>query len=461
MTKKIIGCMIVGLMTVCPAIPARAFQGDGQGGVGPGAQGGFGFTGSPGGGFTGPRGGGFTDSLGGFRSANDSNGYSFLNAFRNRGSVAAQRTRNGGGTGSRLNSANLWSGFHSAAGGNRSGSVNRLYRVDALSHYGYSSYGNPYVVGASAGHTTGARPTADDDYSQPIPAQCTPTLAAAEQAVFAFDAARQAFKVGDYSRALEWVGQALRSRPDAPSLHEFRALAFFALKRYDQAAPALYAVMSVRPGWDWTTLISLYANPETYTQQVRALEAFKTHNPRSAPARFVLAYHYLTGEHADAAVQQLKFAIALEPRDAVSAQLVPQLDQPRQRAAATGPGVNEGAIPPAGGAEPAAHMAPTGKPGKIEGAWTAQPSHDRHVIVIFYPGGRFAWKVIEQGKDRQFRGQSVSANGVLTLVQDQTMNELTGSLSWMDGDHFVLKALGAGPGEPGLSFTKRSGVPGG
>ena len=44
----------------------------------------------------------------------------------------------------------------------------------------------------------------------------------------------------------------------------------FALKRYDEAAAALYAVLSVGPGWDWTTLISLYADPETYTQQLRA-----------------------------------------------------------------------------------------------------------------------------------------------------------------------------------------------
>ena len=58
--------------------------------------------------------------------------------------------------------------------------------------------------------------------------------------------------------------------PNDPTLHEFRRLVLFALDRYDEAAAALYAVLSVGPGWDWTTLISLYGDPETYTQQLRA-----------------------------------------------------------------------------------------------------------------------------------------------------------------------------------------------
>ena len=107
------------------------------------------------------------------------------------------------------------------------------------------------------------------------------------------------------------------------------ALTLFALKRYDEAAAALHAVLSVEPGWDWTTLIKRYGDPETYTRELRALEAFSAENPKSAPAYFVLAYHYLTAEFADAAVGRLKLLTAVEPRDALSARSCSGSSRPR------------------------------------------------------------------------------------------------------------------------------------
>src|SRR4029077_3031087 len=147
--------------------------------------------------------------------------------------------------------------------------------------------------------------------------------------------ARDAFKQEDFTRALDLTDQALRQSPNDPTLHEFRALTLFALKRYDEAAAALYAVLSVGPGWDWTTLISLYNNPETYTQQLRALESLCTQNPEWAASRFVLAYHYLTQGHPEAALTQLKAVVALQPKDQLSAQLVQQLEQPQKSASDT------------------------------------------------------------------------------------------------------------------------------
>ena len=124
--------------------------------------------------------------------------------------------------------------------------------------------------------------------------------------------------------------------PDDPALHEFRALTLFALTRCDEAAAALYAVLSVQPGCDWTTLISLYGDPARYTQQLRAFEAISVRFPQSASVHFVLAYHYLTQEFAEPAVGQYKSATALEPRDTLSPQLIVQLEQPRPSVAATG-----------------------------------------------------------------------------------------------------------------------------
>src|SRR5262249_21185560 len=145
------------------------------------------------------------------------------------------------------------------------------------------------------------------DYAQPIDATAAPPEeSVTNQSMGTFDQARDAFRQGDYTRALDLTDQAIRQLPNDPTLHEFRALVLFALKRYDEAAAAIYAVLSVGPGWDWTTLIGLYDNPETYTQQLRALEDYVGRNPQSPAARFVLAYHYLTDGHPDAALGQLK-----------------------------------------------------------------------------------------------------------------------------------------------------------
>jgi len=176
-----------------------------------------------------------------------------------------------------------------------------------LNNWGYSNYSNPYYGGGGYGgggygNTVVAQQPVIYDYSQPIDAQSQPPAeAVATQATTTFDTAREAYKSGDYAKALNLTDEAIKSMPNDAALHEFRALCLFALKRYEEAAAVLYAVLSAGPGWDWTTLISLYADPETYTQQLRALESYCSQNPQSAPGRFVLAYHYLTEGHADAA----------------------------------------------------------------------------------------------------------------------------------------------------------------
>ena len=118
--------------------------------------------------------------------------------------------------------------------------------------------------------------------------------------------------------------EALKVLPNDATLHEFRALVLFAVGKYDLAAGPLYAVLSVGPGWDWTTMAGLYPNIDVYTSQLRKLEAFISANPTSTAGRFVLAYHYLTQGHTDAAVGQFKEVVALAPQDTLSAQLVKQ-----------------------------------------------------------------------------------------------------------------------------------------
>ena len=209
-------------------------------------------------------------------------------------------------------------------------------------NWGYASYANPYYAEAAVAQPivieqtvvggepqTVTVPAFAYDYSQPIDTQSAPPPAeVADPAVAKFDSARQAFRTGDYAGALRLTDEALKVLPNDATLHEFRALVLFAAGKYDLAAGPLYAVLSVGPGWDWTTMIGLYPSVDVYTAQLRKLEAFVTANPRSTSGRFVLAYHYLTQGHTDAAVAQLKQVVALAPQDTLSAQLVKQFSKP-------------------------------------------------------------------------------------------------------------------------------------
>jgi tetratricopeptide (TPR) repeat protein len=322
-----------------------------------------------------------------------------------------------------------------------------------LYNWGYSNYYNPYYgAGYGGPATVVVQQPIVYDYGQPIDSQAAPPdETVANQSVSTFDAAREAFKGGDYPKALGLVDQAIKTMPNDATLHEFRAQTLFALGRFEEAAAPLYAVLSTGPGWDWTTLISLYGDPDAYTQQLRALEAYCTQNPKSAGAIFVLAYQYLTEEHPEAAVRELQVVTALQPKDTLSAQLLQQLQQSQSQQAA---GTTAEAPPPGAAPAPTAAYVPTGKEGTLDGSFTAQPDKDVTITLSFQPDGRFVWKVSRQGKDQSFAGKLSYENGILTLVQDQNNNTMVGNVNWADPGHFTFKVIGGGANDPGLSFAK-------
>ena len=156
-----------------------------------------------------------------------------------------------------------------------------------LNNWGYSNYKNPYYGGGyGGGNALVAQQAGAYNYAQPIdPQLAPPSETVASQANTTFEEARAAFKAGDYPKALTLIDEALKTTPNDPTLHEFRGQTLFALKRYDEAAAALYAVLNVGPGWDWTTLISLYGDPEAYTVPSRGLEDYCTLRIRNRRAR--------------------------------------------------------------------------------------------------------------------------------------------------------------------------------
>ena len=165
----------------------------------------------------------------------------------------------------------------------------------------------------------------------------------------------------------------------------------------------------------------------------------------SATARFVLAYHYLTQGHTDAAVDY--------------AQAGGRAQAGRHPLGEAAPAARsaQGPVPPARRhvPPPAAPPADTTPPqgATIAGTWTAQPVADTTIALTIQPGGAFNWQVTQKGQTQQFSGTSTFGDGILTLAQDKGP-ALVGRVSWKDASHMTFRIVGDGPDDPGLRFSK-------
>ncbi len=317
--------------------------------------------------------------------------------------------------------------------------------------WGYSSYSNPYYaepypvgntvinysqpIVMSAPADAPADPQANADPSTPA----APT--AEEQASKFLGDARTSFYGEDYVGALAQVGQAIQKSPSDPVLHEFRGLVLFATKKYDQAAPTIYAVLSNGPGWDWTTLVSLYADMDTYTQQLRSLEKYRRENPQSAQARFLLAYHYLTGGHSAAALTEFKEVVKLQPTDQLSAQMVKTLTPPTA----------EGEPVPAP-ADTAVATTPV-EGDKLVGAWKATQPDGSIVELTVTEDKMFSWKFTQNKKPQKFTGTSTLADNLL-ILRPAEGPPLVGQVAMLADNKLNFRLDANNPGDPGLTFVK-------
>jgi hypothetical protein len=337
----------------------------------------------------------------------------------------------------------------------------------SIYNWGYQPYVNPYIAttpvviqqpvvieqGAPAvvqqPATTIVEAQPPVDYAQPLNTSAPPPdQATADPAIQTFDDGRAAFKEGNYALALQKTDEALKSLPTDAAIHEFRGLCLFALKQYDQAASTLYAVLSAGPGWDWTTLIGLYPNVDVYTGQLRALEDYRSAHPDSAPVRFVLAYHYLTQGHTENAAEELKEVVKLQPADKLSAQLVAQLSGgPAKPGDATAPPA-EAQQPPA--SPPPAPPVPSEK---LVGSWKASPAEGTTIALTLGGDSKFTWEIQAQGKTKPIEGTYSLEDNILTLTQSES-NAMIGKVAMTDDNHFKFQAMGGGPGDPGLTFTR-------
>jgi hypothetical protein len=301
----------------------------------------------------------------------------------------------------------------------------------------YSGFANPYFV-APAIDTPGLAnwpPVFVPDYSRHLDlTNIAPVADSPEQDDSTFLAAREAFKAGDFARALRLADLALQPYPNEPVLHEFRALCLFALGRFDESAAALFVVLTAGPGWDWATMVGLYPDVATYTRHIRELEAAILKNTSVASNRFVLGYHYMVQDHLESAQWQFENVVKLEPKDELAARFAKALSSSSHAPTAAAPD----AAPASKSAEDLEASPP---PAALVGTWKAKPMADLSIDLTLRGNGQFTWDVTAKGRTDSVTGDAKYLEGVLTLTQADGP-DLTGRVVNLGDKQFGLELQG-------------------
>ena len=311
--------------------------------------------------------------------------------------------------------------------------------------FGYNNYYNPYVT-----PSTVVIDNSVYDYSQPLimaPGETTlssnptdaPPADVPEASLTIFDKARNDFYSGDYTAALKATDQALKDSPNDAVMHEFRALTLFALGQYQESAATLYAVLSVGPGWDWTTMIGLYPQVDIYTEQLRKLEQFVTDNPDDNAGLLVLSYQYITAGHDQAAATELERLVALTPTDPVAIQLLLSVE-PNAKI----PDPPKEVLPP----QPTAKIAKD----QLDGSWSAD-RNGRGFEMDLKEDGTFAWTYSQGDQSQEVTGVwDVDDKGILAMEMNDD-GVMLAQVLLKDGklDFYMI---GDTEGTPPLEFTK-------
>jgi tetratricopeptide (TPR) repeat protein len=330
--------------------------------------------------------------------------------------------------------------------------------------FGYSDYYNPYYTESMPVYYTEPIVTVPAEPVQTVvtqPAQAAPTQVVQVQespapalppgvsaeAVDKFDQARAAFYDRKYDEALKLTDEAVAQMPRDAVLHEFRSLVLFALKRYPESAATIHAVLDVGPGWDWKTLSGLYANVNTYKDQLRSLEMTRDQDPKSAALQFLLGYHYLTCGYQEAAVRAFGKAVDLEPKDSVAAALYASLS-PRDAQPAK----------PAGGASPKQAASPNSPkdvpPDSIIGNWTAKGKGAAKYSLSLNKDGSFSWGFTRgTRKPQEVKGVHTVESNVLAMEPDSG-GVMLAELTSKGPDTLQFKMIGGKSDDPGLEFRR-------
>ncbi|MFO0844095.1 MAG: hypothetical protein U0797_17125 [Gemmataceae bacterium] len=196
-------------------------------------------------------------------------------------------------------------------------------------------YQNPYQEAPALVAPAAAAPAAPPrelDYSKPIEVPTAKEAASLDEEIVqlgmkTFEQARTEFTKGEYALAQGDAEKAIRLVPGDTTIHEVRALAQFAQKKYQDAAGTIYAVLSTAPGSSWETLGALYSDPAVYQKQLKALEDSIREGSSEPWRHFLLAYHYMVLNEREAALEEFREAAKRNDKDQVSPRMVALLEK--------------------------------------------------------------------------------------------------------------------------------------
>lgn len=333
---------------------------------------------------------------------------------------------------------------------------------------GYNPYYNPYYI-------VPVGTTVVYDYTNPIPVDTGTTVAAIDTPVPPdqpidpnqpdpapvadnpeFDVARAAFSQGDYNAALSSIDAAIAKVPTDAVLHEFRALVLFALQDFRQSAGVIHSVLAVGPGWDWTTMSSLYSDPGLYAQQLRALEDFTQANPKAAEAHFLLAYHYMVCSHKEASANQLQQVVQLQPNDRLAGELLKMVQGPPQQPTTTAETTTDPSVVAQPPVTPADNQPepPAIDKDLLPGAWSASRPDGSKFSLKLSDDGKFTWKFsAPKQKGDEFSG-TYTIDGPVLMLQRESGGALAGVATFDGNSRFNFKMVGGPPEDKGLDFGK-------
>lgn len=312
---------------------------------------------------------------------------------------------------------------------------------------GYLGYSNPYYISSYGSF-------GNYSYSQPIPVSYNASVVIVDNdpnsADEVLNAAVVAFKQNDYDMALDIPNKGIAQYPDDAVLHEFRSLVLFARQDYQQSASTIHSVLAVGPGWDWTTLSSMYSSVGIYTGQLRALEAFTKANPQDAASRFLLAYHYMSCGHPDAAARHLQQVVKLMPNDRVAADVLkmvsaPQVDQPSETAQQPTP------------QPPQDPIRPTAKPidpATLVGTWKAARADGSKFDLTLTSDAKFTWSFAQKNQAAQTFGGTYTVEGNVLALERKDGGSLIAEVTPDGNGKFNFQLLGAPEDDHGLDFSR-------
>jgi tetratricopeptide (TPR) repeat protein len=267
-------------------------------------------------------------------------------------------------------------------------------------------------------------------------------MAASKKAGQAMDKALDAFKRGDFPSALASVDEAISAVPGDPVQHEFRALVFFAMGRYNDAAGVLNPILASGPGWDWTTMTGLFKSQDDYIALLRKLEEHHKANPDSAAANFLLGYHYLVLGHVEEAHVLFAHSAKLEPTDTVSAGLRDLLRETID--AKMNDGTKAGDDPPPVPVDP----------DKLVGTWISKVENDGTITLVMTKEGQFTWSFDKTGKSGGLNGEfGIYDSNLLVLFAEDA--QMVGEVTFAEDSKLSFVLAGGPPGDPGLAFDRK------